>query len=162
MAKNDLVTIARDTALRPALAIGIAVLRQLVFSSSSVGQVITRGRECLGKLPKLPQGSDCKSSVYDFVSSNLALATPTIANTGPPQHETGLSPFGDRVCPGRRMPRTGELLEVSGSVAVEAGVGASIEGAPIRVGPAIEISRPPVVIGFSSLAVTLQWLFREL
>ena len=31
----------------------------------------------LGKLPKRPKGSDCKSDVSDFVSSNLALATMT-------------------------------------------------------------------------------------
>ncbi len=32
-----------------------------------------------GKLPKRPKGSDCKSDVSDFVSSNLALATMTSA-----------------------------------------------------------------------------------
>ena len=65
-----------------------------------------------GKLPKWPKGSDCKSAVYDFVSSNLALATITSANIGPPRHETGLSRFDGRASPeGGPVPMTVELLE---------------------------------------------------
>ena len=75
MAKNDLVTIARGTALRPALAIGIGVPRQLVFLNRTIGQVITRGWECLGMLPKWPKGSDCKSDCFAFGGSNPSHAT---------------------------------------------------------------------------------------
>ena len=74
-----------------------------------------------GKLPKWPKGSDCKSAVYDFVSSNLALATITSAITGPPRHETGLSRFGTR----------GDLCGKGG---------AFFAGTPIRAGAAIGIS----------------------
>ena len=77
-----------------------------------------------GKLPKWPKGSDCKSAVYDFVSSNLALATITSANIGPPRHETGLSHF-------------------------DGGARAFVEGTPARVGPAIEFSQAVGMTGFS-------------